>query len=295
MAEPSSTSEEITKKSASNLALAFVVLSPEKRKAMTTLYAFCREVDDVADDEVQPLDWKRSELNRWRSDLDRVYDSNQTPQIPTNVELKETLKSFKLPKQYFLDLLDGVETDLDQNRFQTLEELELYCYRVASAVGLLSIEIFGYHSSKIPEYAVALGKALQLTNILRDPKVDAQRGYIYIPLELLERFQVKEEEILSSQYSERYKALGGFLSERAKEFYREAASLLPQEERSSMIAAELMGAVYWRLLMKLDRIQYNVFSVDLVRIRKPVKLALILKTWLKTALGFHSQNYGIRN
>ena len=294
MVEQSSTSEEITKKSASNLALAFVVLSPEKRKAMTTLYAFCREVDDVADDEVQPLDWKRSELNRWRTDLDRVYDSNQTPQIPTNVELKETLKSFKLPKQYFLDLLDGVETDLDQNRFQTLEELELYCYRVASAVGLLSIEIFGYNSSKIPDYAVALGKALQLTNILRDPKVDAQRGYIYIPLELLERFQVREEEILNSQYSARYKDLGGFLSERAKEFYRQAANFLPQEERGSMIAAELMGAVYWRLLMKLDRVEYNVFSVDLVRIGKPVKLALILKTWLKTVLGIHSKNYGTR-
>lgn len=292
MSEAAQNSQEITSKSASNLALAFILLPPEKRKAMATLYAFCREVDDVADDETSPVEEKRSELLKWREDLDRVYDPNQTPVIPTNRELQETLKQFPLPKKHFEELLDGVGTDLDQNRFETLEELELYCYRVASAVGLLSIEIFGYQSESVREYAIYLGKALQLTNILRDPKVDAQRDFIYLPLELLKEFEVSESEILEGVYSDRYAALAKHIAQKARFYYQKASTTLPAEERPAMIAAELMGAVYWQLLLKLEKCHYNVFSVELIRISKPVKIALILKTWLKSLLKLKSPNYG---
>ncbi len=293
MADNSQTSsEEITRKSASNLALAFVLLSPEKRQAMATLYAFCREVDDVADDEEKPLEQKREELNFWREDLERVYDSSQTPTIQTNKELQKTLERFPLPKIHFEELLDGVSSDLDQNRMQTLDELELYCYRVASAVGLLSIEIFGYRSPSTREYAIHLGKALQLTNILRDPKVDAQRDFIYLPLDLMGRFGVSEADVLEGRYSDNYRALGEHLGGVARKYYQQANSSLVEHDRSSMIAAELMGAVYWRLLLKLERLKYNVFDTELVRISKPVKLALILKTWLKSLTRFRSPNYG---
>lgn len=292
MSEAAQNSQEITRKSASNLALAFILLPPEKRKAMATLYAFCREVDDVADDDSIPVEEKRSELLKWREDLERVYDPTQVPLISTNRELQETLKHFPLPKKHFEELLDGVGTDLDQNRFETLEELELYCYRVASAVGLLSIEIFGYRSEAVRDYAIYLGKALQLTNILRDPKVDAQRGFIYLPLELLKKFEVQESEILKGIYSDRYALLAKHIAERARHFYQKANTTLPAAERSSMIAAELMGAVYWQLLLKLEKCDYDVFEVELVRISKPVKIALILKTWLKALLKLKSPNYG---
>ena len=196
-------SRAITRKSASNLALAFILLPREKRDAMSALYAFCREVDDAADDETVPAEKRRAQLAEWRADVKRACE-NQPPQFPVNRELRPVIKRFHLPFELFDELIKGCEMDLDTKRYEDFGQLELYCHRVASVVGLLSIEIFGYKNPASRDYAIYLGKALQLTNILRDVKSDAARGRIYLPLGELKKFNVGEDEILNSVYSENY-------------------------------------------------------------------------------------------
>jgi phytoene synthase len=182
--------------------------------------------------------------------------------------------------------------DLDRNRYETFEALEKYCFHVASVVGLLSIEIFGYRNPACRDYAIYLGKALQFTNILRDVRNDAGRGRIYLPLAELNNFSVTEAEILDSKYSDRYCALAASMAARAKDFFRLAQNTLPPEDRKSMVAAELMGAVYWRLLKKLEREKFNVFGPQPLRLSKPHKLALIFQWWLRYTFGLTSPNYG---
>jgi phytoene synthase len=284
-------SQSITRKSASNLALAFVLLPRVKRAEMAALYAFCREVDDVADDESAPSDQRRARLAAWRDDVRKACDRG-TPEFPVNRELQPVIARHHLPFVHFDELLKGVEMDLDINRYETYAELEQYCYRVASVVGLLSIEIFGYRNPSCRDYAVYLGKALQLTNILRDVQSDARRGRIYLPGAELERFAVRPEEILRHEYSPRFRALAASVSQRARSFYRMARETLPSEDRRSMVAAELMGSVYWRLLQKLEARQFEVFGADPTRVGKWQKLFLIFRTWYRLTAGVLVPNYG---
>lgn len=258
---------------------------------MAALYAFCRAVDDVADEDAVPTGKRREQLAAWREDIRRACE-NQSPQIILNQEFQPVIQQFKLPFSLFDELIKGCEMDLEKLRYETYEELELYCYRVASVVGLLSIEIFGYQNSACRDYAVYLGKALQLTNILRDVKNDAARGRIYLPQSELEKFRVTETEILNSQYSENYYSLATSVAERAKSFYRLAQKTLPPEDRKSMVAAELMGSVYWQLLQKLERERFDVFGPKPPKLSKPHKLALIARSWLRHAAGANSPSYG---
>jgi phytoene synthase len=281
----------ITRKSASNLALAFVLLPKAKRDGMSALYAFCREVDDVADEESVPVSQRRAQLAAWRADIRRACGA-ETPQFPVNRELQPVIRQYHLPFEHFDALLQGVEMDLDIKRYKNYEELDLYCYRVASVVGLLSIEVFGYQNAACREYAVCLGKALQLTNILRDVRTDAQRGRIYLPLSELARFKVLPEEILRLEYSPRFFELANGVAERARHFYRLAREALPAADRRSMVAAELMGSVYWRLLRKLERQRFNVFGPGVTRLNKGQKALLILRSWLRFVSGALSPNYG---
>jgi phytoene synthase len=285
-------SRTITRKSASNLALAFVLLPKPKRDAMSALYAFCREVDDVADEESVLVEKRREQLAAWREDARRACEHRQ-PQFVVNRELEPVIQQYGLRFEHFDDLIRGVEMDLDTRRYGTYDELEIYCYRVASVVGLLSIEIFGYKNPACRDYAVYLGKALQLTNILRDVRTDAERGRIYLPQSELARFNVREEEILRFEYSERFHALARSVAERAKYFYRMARETLPDEDRRAMVAAELMGSVYWRLLGKLERQQFNVFGPRPTKLSKPHKLTLILNSWIRFAIGATKPGYGI--
>ncbi len=284
-------SRTITRKSASNLALAFVLLPKAKREAMSALYALCRSVDDVADDESVAVETRRERLAAWRNDVRRAC-GNETPQFPVNRELQPVIAHYHLRFEHFDELIRGVEMDLDIKRYRTGEDLELYCYRVASVVGLLSIEIFGYRNTACHDYAVHLGKALQLTNILRDVRTDAERGRIYLPLSELARCQVREEEILHFEYSPRFRDLAAGLAGRARHFYQSARDTLPAEDRRTMMAAELMGSVYWRLLCKLERRQFNVFDSKLTRLNKGQKLLLILRTWYRLLSGAVAPNYG---
>ncbi len=284
-------SRMITRKSASNLALAFVLLPRPKRDAMSALYAFCREVDDVADNDSQPAAQRREQLAAWRADV-RKACGTERPGFPVNRELQPVIHQYHLPFEHFDALLQGVEMDLDINRYEDYERLELYCYRVASVVGLLSIEVFGYQSPACRDYAIYLGKALQLTNILRDVRSDAARGRIYLPLSELARFKVSPEEILRGEYSPRYCDLAQSVAQRARHFYSLARKTLPATDRRSMLAAELMGSVYWRLLCKLERQRFNVFGPELTRLNKGQKALLILRTWRRSAFNSPAPNYG---
>jgi phytoene synthase len=285
-------SRTITQKSASNLALAFILLPKPKRDAMSGLYAFCREVDDVADEDLVPVEKRREQLAAWREDIRKACE-NGAPQFPVNRELQPVIGEFHLPFRLFDELIQGCEMDLDKKRYDNYEQLELYCYRVASVVGLLSIEIFGYKNPACRDYAIYLGKALQLTNILRDVRTDAERGRIYLPQSELARFKVSDREILNSEYSDRFRALAESVAVQAKNFYRLARETLPPEDRRSMVAAELMGAVYWRLLRKLEREQFNVFGPKPPRLSKGHKIFLIFRSWCRFVSGATSPNYGI--
>ena len=285
-------SQSITRKSASNLALAFILLPPDKRAAMSALYAFCREVDDVADEESVPISERRAQLAQWDADIQTACADGQ-PVFAVNQELRPVIARYHLPLPLFQDLIRGVAMDLDTQRYETYAALEEYCYRVASVVGLLSIEIFGYRDPACRDYAVHLGQALQLTNILRDVGEDATRGRIYLPLSELARFHVTPEEILRGEYSDRYAALAESVAARARHFYRLANATLPAAERRAMMTAELMGSVYWRLLLKLERRRFNVFTGPKTRLTKPQKILLILRTWFRLRTGGLAPNYGL--
>ena len=284
-------SRTITRQSASNLALAFVLLPKERREAMAALYAFCRSVDDVADDESRPVEQRRAQLVAWREDVARACAQGEA-QFRVNQDLKPVIARHRLPFGLFDELVRGVEMDLDTKRYETYADLEQYCYRVASVVGLLSIEIFGYRNPGCRDNALHLGQALQFTNILRDVRTDAERGRIYLPGSELKRFGVTAEEILRFEYSTRFRDLAASVAERAKQFYARARQSLPPEDRRAMAAAELMGSVYWRLLCKLEEKQFNVFGLRPTRLSTGHKLLLILRTWYRALSGAVVPNYG---
>lgn len=261
---------------------------------MEILYAFCREVDDVADEESQPVEFRKNQLLLWRQDLDLVFDSNPNavPHFSVNRELKSIIPHFDLKKDDFLALLDGVESDLFQSRLQTQEDLELYCYRVASAVGLLSIPIFGFSHPSTRDYAIHLGKALQITNILRDIKTDAELGRIYLPIDDLKKFNVSEKQILDGNFDQNLQNLASHYSDIARHYYSLARKSLHKEDQKSMIAAELMGAVYWNILLKLSKRNFNLWDGNpRTKLSKPHKISLIFKTWFNLNFNPNKPNY----
>jgi 15-cis-phytoene synthase len=286
-------SQAITRRSSSNLALAFILLPREKRQEMAALYAFCREVDDIADDESRPAHLRREMLQQWRADVQTACRGG-VPDFAVNRELQLVIQRRSLPCELFDELLKGVEADLNVRRYETFAELEQYCYRVASVVGLLSIEIFGYTNPACREYAVYLGKALQLTNILRDVRSDAERDRLYLPLAECRRFAVAPDDVLAGRYSPEYERLARSIADRAKNFYAEARAILPLADRRSMATAELMGSVYWKLLRKLERRRFNVFDRRETRLNKAQKLFLIFRMWYRVWRGNLLPNYGVR-
>ncbi len=285
------TSAEITRRSGSNLALAFVLLPKERRMGMAALYAFCREVDDVADEDTRPATDRARDLEAWRQDVRLACEGGQ-PRFPVNRELQPVIARYRLPFALFDELIRGCEMDLHLHRYRTYEELEHYCYRVASVVGLLSIEVFGYSDPRCRDYAVQLGKALQFTNILRDVRRDAERDRIYLPAEELRRHGVSDDDILQGAYSEGYRRAAEAVADRARAFYRSARQTLPEADRRSMVAAELMGSVYWRLFEKLQAHRFDVFGPRPTRLNKLQKIALVIRTWYRIRSGASSANYG---
>lgn len=262
---------EITRESKSNLALAFVSLGRERRRDMTTLYAFCRVIDDVADSETMAPAEKQETLTKWRQ-----WVRANTPDEPAlAVELRAMLAKYRLPPEMLDEIITGVEMDLHKSAYATFDELRTYCYHVASAVGLVSIEIFGYRDPGCKEYAVNLGLALQLTNIIRDVGKDLRKDRIYLPQEDLARFGYSTTELRNRTYNENFVRLMQFESERAKQFFKQAAAALPKNDRHSMVAAEIMGSVYRKLLQRMEADGFRVFDKD-YRLNKLEKAGRIL-------------------
>jgi phytoene synthase len=252
-----SEANEITRKSRSNLAFAFFSLPKATRQDITTFYAFCRQVDDAADDPEVPLSQRRHWLQGWRRWL--VQAEPDEPGFAS--ELRTLISKYRIDRQLFEEILLGVEMDLEPVRFQDFEALHRYCYRVASAVGLVSIEIFGYRNAQCQEYARKLGTALQLTNIIRDVDKDLRNGgRIYLPLGELRMFGYSEEELRERKYNSAFVRVMQFQAERAHLFFREATRLLPAEDRRSMVAAEGMRAIYFALLRRMERGRFRLFD-----------------------------------
>jgi phytoene synthase len=271
----------------SNLALAFLCLPAEKRADMDVFYTFCRLVDDIADSETLPIADKALQLAAWREALRRpasgVSAASSQPLLVD--QLHGLMAKYRVPVEHFEEIVNGVEMDLDGRQYATFEQLREYCYRVASVVGLVSIEIFGYRNEACRRYAVDLGLALQLTNILRDVAVDLDNGgRVYLPLEDLERFGYTLDDLRQRRYDERFLSLMDFEARRAEEYYQSALRSLPPEDRRSMVAAEIMRAVYWRILRKMRRDRFQVFAKR-YRLNKAGKLWAMAATVVNNRWG----------
>lgn len=272
--------KKLTKESASNFYYSFLFLPKPKREAMYAVYAFCRSSDDIVDGHL-PVNEAAKQLRFWREELERGYQGRATH--PIMVRVIEVAKRYRIPKRYFEELIDGMEMDLEKHRYATFEELREYCYRAASVVGLICIEIFGYKNPRTKAYAENLGIAFQLTNILRDLVPDLKRGRIYLPLEDLSRFRYREEDLLAQVYNEAFMELMRFEAGRARSYFQKAEAALSREDRRSMLAAEIMRAIYAKLLGEIERASYNVFP-QRISLSKPLRLRLALTAWLKNVL-----------
>jgi len=277
----------LTRKSRSNFYYAFLALPKPRRDALYAVYAFCRTVDDVADlagGRGADVAEQRRELARWRSDVALCYARDGVPAHPIARALAEAVRAFAIPRDALLAIIDGVEMDLDRVRYETVEDLYPYCYRVASAVGLCCIEIFGYTDPRAREYAVKLGTALQITNIIRDVGADARDGRVYVPRQDLGRFGVTEDDLRAGRHSERFVQLMSHQAARAREFYRAARESFPTVDARSLVPAEIMGRIYLALLEEIEARRFQVFG-DRITVPTTRKVAIAFRCWASARLG----------
>ena len=264
--------------SGSSFYSSFRFLPKDKRRAITALYAFCREVDDVVDECSDP-NVARTTLNWWRDEVAAIYHG--TPQHPVGRALKALVGPFNLAQEHLLEIIDGMEMDLDQHTYPDFKSLQLYCYRVASVVGLLAAEIFGYTDRKTLKYAHDLGIAFQLTNIIRDVGEDARRGRIYLPLDELAQFGVHTRDILAARETDEFAKLMRFQVERAQRFYAQALAALPPVDRKAQRTGLIMAAIYRATLDEVVASGCHVLR-ERVSLGTGYKLWLAVTTWLKT-------------
>jgi phytoene synthase len=270
----------LTRKSRSNFFYAFLCLPRAQREAIYACYAFCRIVDDAVDlvtDRAQ----QRAELGRWREEIARVYEGR--PEHPAGQRLQAAVRRFPIPRAALEEIIAGVEMDMDHPTYETFDALYPYCYRVASAVGLCCIEIFGYSDPRTREYAVNLGVALQITNILRDVQVDARIGRVYLPQADLRRFGVTAEDLAQGRYTPGFVQLMTFEAARAREYYQGAWAALPAADARRLFAAEIMGRTYFALLQAIEARRFDVFARR-VTVSTPRRLAIALRCWLGARL-----------
>ena len=263
--------------SGSSFYYSFLFLPPERRRAITALYAFCREVDDVVD-ECTDVNIARTKLVWWRNQVNALYDGK--PQHPVAQALAGVVTQFKLPQQQLQEIIDGMEMDLTRRRYADFAALQIYCYRVASVVGLLSAAIFGYEDPRTLKYAENLGMAFQLTNIIRDVGEDARRDRLYLPLDEIGRFGVPVADIMQARESDGFRQLMEFQIERALGYYRDAHAALPAADRKAQRPGLVMAAIYQTLLAEIraDGIPVLTRRTSLTPVRK---LWIAWKTWIK--------------
>jgi phytoene synthase len=281
----------VTRRSSSNFYHAFRLLPAERHNALCAFYAFCRFLDDITDQPAAPpvneggntADRLQALLDAWREELQRCYAG--TPRHQISWALADTVRRFPIAREHLAGIIDGVAMDLYRTRYATFGELYDYCYRVASLVGLVCIEILGYRNPTARAYAVNLGVAFQLTNILRDVGEDARRGRIYLPQEDLARCGYTEQELTRGVYNDAFLRVMQFEGERARAYYQEAVRNLAPEDRRSLAAAEAMRLIYWRLLDKLIAERFAVFGKR-VALPNSYKICLALAAWVRGQLPF---------
>ncbi|MDJ0862716.1 MAG: presqualene diphosphate synthase HpnD [Gammaproteobacteria bacterium] len=276
---PAAYCQDKAARSGSSFYYSFLFLSPEQRRAITALYAFCREVDDVVD-ECSDAGVARTKLHWWRQEVARVFEAS--PEHPVGKELREALQRYPLAREHFEDIIDGMEMDLDQSAYASFKDLSLYCHRVAGVVGLMAAEIFGYANRHTQKYAHSLGMAFQLTNILRDVREDAGRGRVYLPQDELERFQVSASALNGPNDTDLTRALFAHQAERARAYYARALSLLPDEDRYRQRTGLIMAAIYQSTLAEIEKDGYRILEHRVV-------LTPLRKLWIawSTALREH--------
>lgn len=274
--------EHKARESQSSFLAGFRFLPPEKRQAITALYAFCRELDDVVDDCTDPQVAKTT-LAWWRNDLQKVFENNGQPEHPIHQALREIYPKFALPHNELEELINGMEMDLHHVRYESFDDLQYYCYRVAGVVGRLIARILGFQNAQTLEYAEKLGLALQLTNIIRDVGEDARMNRIYLPMNELAQFNVPAQTILSYTPTPEFEKLMQFQIQRAQETYRQAIALLPENDKKAQKVGLIMGGIYHALLQEIAADgAANVLRYK-IKIPNPRKLRIALRIWL---LGF---------
>ena len=267
-------------KSGSSFYYSFRFLDETRRRAILALYAFCREVDDIVD-ECSDTQIARQKLDWWKDEIDRMFLSE--PGHPVTKALHPHLQPFGLAQEYFHEIIDGMSMDLNQSTYQNFSELSLYCYRVASVVGMLSVHIFGFENRDTLKYAHDLGMAFQLTNILRDVREDAERGRIYMPLDQLETFGVSENDLLTKATPDRVRDLLQSIAERAREFYASAMNHLADVDRYAQRSGIVMAQIY---LATLDEIERDGFRV----LEHRISLTPIRKLWIAWSTARREKN-----
>jgi phytoene synthase len=277
----------LTRRSRSNFYYAFLTLPRARRNALYAVYAFCRTVDDVVDVGAERGTHParvRDELQRWRHEVAHCYIPGAVPERPIGQHLAAAVRAFPIPREALEAIVDGVEMDLDGVRYERAEDLYLYCYRVASAVGLAAIEIFGYSDPRARDYAVNLGIALQLTNILRDVGTDARAGRVYLPQTDLHAFGVDEDDLRHGRYTPAFVQLMERQAGRARHFYRRARATFPRADARSLVAAEVMGSIYFALLEAIEARRFQVFG-ERITVGAGRKVGIALRCWASARLG----------
>lgn len=274
-------SKQISKESKSSFYYAFSLLPPEKRDAMNTVYAFCRKTDDIVDEGNLPDEIRYERLRKWRVEFQKALYGRSDYSLLNR--LAEIIRRFNIPIEPFFELIIGMEMDLQRNRYVSFDDLTQYCYRVASTVGLMCIEIFGYKNKSAKDYAVNLGVAMQLTNILRDVGADADNGRIYIPQQDIHNYNYSEPELFKKTYNDNFKSLMQFEAERARQYFIKADQSLDFDDKLSMFPARAMEHIYSKLLKKIVDADYNVLEKR-IRVNKFEKAAISVGVWAKYSL-----------
>lgn len=280
-----------------NFYYSFLVLTAEKRRAIVAVWDFCRAVDDAVDVVQEPVGSAEVDpaataeaLGEWRRELDRCFGQG-SPRTEQGRALQPWVIRFGLPRKPFDDLIDGVAMDLGDRRYETFEDLYEYCIRVASAVGLICLEIFGWRDPKARDYAVSLGVALQLTNIIRDVGVDLDAGRVYLPQEDLRQFGCTEADLREGRITAEVRTLLEYQCDRARTYYRRASEQLPPGDARRLVAAEIMGAIYFAILRRIERSDFAVLG-QVIRVPRPIRALIAARTWLRVMLRPSRVAYG---
>lgn len=280
--------QSITRREAKNFYYAFLTLPSQRRRAISVVYAFCRHCDDSVDDEVS-VAIKLARLAAIRGDLEKTYSGSAT--APVFLALTDVAQRYEIPQDYFQDIVSGVESDLVKNRYQDFQELRQYCYQVASVVGLVCLQIFGYQDPRAKEHAIDLGLAMQLTNIARDVQEDLGMGRVYLPQDEMARFGYTEDDLQAGIVNEPFTNLMRFQAQRAQEYFNSGFQLLPYLSFRSRACPAVMGQLYRKVLKRIESADYDVLH-HRVSLSKPQKIRVMAQTWLGSTLSGMHHNAG---